>query len=121
MAQQYLHAKEAIDVLDFGFSLADAIQSSREDGKVNWLDAPKFVPLIPKAIAAVKNIDEAYAEIISPEGRDEVLDYVIGRFDIEDDEAEVLVERTLAFVLEGVAIGENIAHFIKERKAAKEG
>lgn len=116
MAKEFLKAKESIDVLEFGWALWGAFEDARADGKVTGLDALKFVPVIPKAVAAVSGIDEVFAEIIDPEAKAEVLAYVQDKFDIEDEDAEQLIEQTLAWVLDGVSVGSNWVQYMRARK-----
>lgn len=116
MAKQFLKAKESIDVLEFGWALWTAIEDARSDGKVNAFDALKFVPVIPKAVAAISGIDKAYAEIIDQEARAEVKAFVQDKFDIEDDAAEDLIEKTFGWVLDGVGHAGEWVAFLRDRK-----
>ena len=41
-----LTIKETEEVLDFVDETADAITSAASDGKLNWLDLPKILPVV---------------------------------------------------------------------------
>ena len=116
MAKEILKAKESIEVLEFSWAFWSALEDARADGKVNAFDALKFAPVIPKAVAAVKDIDAAYAEIIDPVGRAEVQAYVQQKFDIDDDKAELLIEDTFGWVLSGVGLAGDWVAYLRERK-----
>jgi ABC-type nitrate/sulfonate/bicarbonate transport system substrate-binding protein len=49
--------KESLELVDLIFSLAFAIKEAKKDGIINWMDLPKFAPVI---IAAKKAIDGSH-------------------------------------------------------------
>ena len=89
--------KELIDVLEAGFSLQEAIDVSLEDKKVSLIDFPNFFSFFTKLPAAINNIQAVkglYPSFTEAQ-KAEVLTYVNEKFDIENDEAEVLIEETV--------------------------
>lgn len=93
-----MHAKESIELLEFVDDLAEAvIASKQDDGKINWKDAPKFLGVAWKAPAAIGGIQEVPAELSNhnPGGKEEVMAFLRERFDLEDDELELLYEDTV--------------------------
>lgn len=119
MAKQNLKAKDTIEVLEFGWALWGAFEDSRADGKVNLLDAPRFIPALTKAIPAINDIENVVDEILDPEASAEVIAYVRQKFDIADDEAEALIENTFSWVLGGVGLAGQWIPFIRKRKEGK--
>lgn len=55
--------KEANDLLALGQSIADATKSAKSDGHTDWMDLPKFAPVVAKAYAAVQGSDKIDDEI----------------------------------------------------------
>jgi hypothetical protein len=50
--------KEANELLELGEALAKALTEAKKDGNINWMDLPKFAPVIGKAKAAVEGGDK---------------------------------------------------------------
>lgn len=91
--------KETLELLGFLFDLADATQASvKDDGKITFSDVPKFLSVAWKAPMAFGGLQEVPREFktMSAEGRAEVLDFVRLRFDLPDDQLELLIEDTIA-------------------------
>lgn len=110
--------KETIEFLDFAFGLADATQKSlTADGKINLFDVPNYVAVSFKAPAAFAGIELVPKELasLSEEDRKEIITYFEQRFDLPNDELEVLIENTLAA---GWAFAESLRAIIMYRKAA---
>lgn len=91
-------AKETVEFLDFVFDLADATKAAKaDDGKVNLKDAPKYFGAAWKAPAAIGGIEAIPKELSehSPGGKQEVISYLLQRFNLADDELEALYEDTM--------------------------
>lgn len=55
--------KETLELLDLVEQLGKVLQSAKEDGKLNWMDLPKFAPLIVAGKRAVDGGKFIAAEI----------------------------------------------------------
>lgn len=69
-------------LVNFAITLATAVKRANEDGKINWLDALKFLPVLKEAPGALANIGEVPKELIdldAPEA-DELLRNVDAHF-----------------------------------------
>lgn len=60
--------KEAGEVITMLEDLAGAIVAAKADGHVDWMDLPKFAPVVMSARAAVEGGDKIPAEIKSMTG-----------------------------------------------------
>lgn len=110
-------AKESLEVVEFLFELADAVQASKEDdGKVNWKDTPKFLAVAWKAPGAIGGIQEVPRELSvnNPGGKEEVLAYLRQRFDLPDDELEGLYEDSVTVLGD---LGSVIERWIARRRS----
>lgn len=110
--------KETIEFLDFAFDMADATQQSlASDGKINLMDVPNYIKVAFKAPAAFGGIELVPRELadFTDEERLEVLNHVSKRFDLPNDELEVLIENTLASAW---SFAENLRKLITYKKAA---
>jgi len=76
MAKDIKNILEVFDMLD---ALAHAIKLAKADGKVNWLDIPKFARVLPSARTALQN-----SELIIPE-----------LVDLNEDEAKIVLDRLI--------------------------
>lgn len=112
--------KETIEFLDFAFDVADAVQASlNDDGKITLKDAPRFFGAIWKMPAAIGGLQEIPTELrdLEPEERAQVIAFAKKRFDLPDDELEVLIEATLE---SGWVFAQNIRDLVKYRKPVAE-
>jgi len=50
--------KEANELLELCEALAKALAEAKKDGNINWMDLPKFAPVIGKAKAAIEGGDK---------------------------------------------------------------
>lgn len=55
--------KESNDVLDLGQAVADALAAAKADGHIDWMDLPKFAPVIAAAKAAIEGGDQVPSEL----------------------------------------------------------
>ena len=110
--------KETVEFLDFCFDLADATERSLEDdGKINLFDAPKYGRAMLGAPAAFGGIQLVPKELgdLQPDEREFVMDHARKRFDIPNDELEVLIENTLS---SGWAFADNLRQIVTYKKAS---
>lgn len=94
--------EESKELLTFGFDLQDSIIEALKDGKINLMDAPKFLKPLLSSGKAFGGINQVGAEILDLDNRekDELLGFVRQRFDLPDEMLEILIEDTLAEVLD---------------------
>jgi len=107
--------KETKELLDFGFKLSGAIMDASADGTVNLTDAPLFFPPLMASVKAFGGIQGVSAELVDLDEveKAELLDYVRGQFDLPDDQLEMLIEDTIALVLDLVKLGGRWAKYRK--------
>lgn len=103
----FSEVKDTLEVLDFGFKTAEAVTASLADGKVNFFDLPNVLAPLTAAGAAVDNIQNVKKELttLTPMGKSVVESFVTDRFDIPNDQVEILVEETIVAVLGVVSLG----------------
>ena len=82
------------ELLDFIFSLAEAIKNSTADGEFTWSDGLNFIDPLKKIAPAIDDIDEVIPEVMDLDASEwsELVDYVTERFDLDvssDDDSDV--------------------------------
>ena len=94
--------QETKELLEFGFNLQDAVTKSLSDGKINLLDAPKFLGVIRSAGSAFSGIQKIKAELadVSVSEKEELMAFARERFDLPNHQLEVLIEDTIEEVLD---------------------
>jgi hypothetical protein len=55
--------KESLELVDLILALSQAIKEAKKDGILNWMDIPKFAPVIIAAKKAIEGSDQIEAEI----------------------------------------------------------
>jgi hypothetical protein len=101
MSNEVLGIKETTEVLNFGFDLLEAIIKSLEDKKFSIVtDAPRFVPVIFSAAKAFSGIELVKEELkdITEEEQQELIAELKKRFDLKNDNVEILIEDVLDHV-----------------------
>ncbi len=93
--------QETKELLEFGFNLQEAITKSLSDGKINLLDVPKFLGVIKTAGSAFSGINKIKAELadIAVSEKQELIEFARERFDLPNNQLEILIEDTLEEVL----------------------
>lgn len=111
---------ELKEVLDFGFSLQEAIAAAAADGKVDWKDLPKALPVLAKAGKAITGTVDAVKDYknLTEEEKAELFDYVSERLELNDDELEALIEDTVLEVQGIIDLSRRWAGYTKKPKAA---
>ena len=96
--------KELKEVLAFGFDGMDAFKLAAEDKEFSISDLKYLFPLYASAKAAIDNIGNPWErfQALNADERFDLLQYVKERFDIADEELELLIEDTLT------AVGANV-------------
>ena len=85
------------ELLDFIFSLAEAVKKSAADGKFSWSDGLNFIEPLKKIGPAIDNIEDVIPEVMDLDASEwnELVDYCQTRFDFiteSDDGEEVDIE-----------------------------
>ena len=92
------------ELLDFIFSLAEAVKKSASDGEFSWSDGLNFIEPLKKIAPAIDDIDQVIPEVMDLDASEwnELVDYIQGRFDIvatstdgEEDDIETKIEEAL--------------------------
>jgi hypothetical protein len=114
-APSYSEVKDTLEVLDFGFKTQEAISDSLADGKVGLMDLPNVIKPLMVAGAAVDGFQNVKSELktLSPEGKTIVFDFVRDRFDIPDNQLEVLIEETINEVIGDISVAFKWANYRK--------
>lgn len=96
--------KELKELLVFAFALQNAIKEVLEDKKVNFLDAFKFMPVLPTVKPAFEGLGNPIDRLrsLTPDELEELHEYFVREFDIPNDEIEALVERTIVNIAETI-------------------
>ena len=87
MAEEKRGIEETKDILDFVFSFVEAVGKAKKDGEMTWSDARYFIDPVKKLFAAVDDIEEVLPEIedLSEEEYDQLVEYVKGKWDYEEE------------------------------------
>ena len=85
------------ELLDFIFSLAEAVKKSAADGNFSWSDGLNFIEPLKKIGPAIDNIEDVIPEVMDLDASEwnELVDYCQNKFDFiteSDDGEEVDIE-----------------------------
>ena len=85
------------ELLDFIFSLAEAVKKSAADGKFSWSDGLNFIEPLKKIGPAIDKIEDVIPEVMDLDASEwnELVDYCQNKFDFiteSDDGEEVDIE-----------------------------
>ena len=107
--------KETKELLQFGLNFQDAIVAALKDNKVTVGDFPSFIPAVMSVGPAFGDIKQVPQELksMSAAQKAELADFVKTKFDIDNDQAEELLERTVLALVEFYSIAVNWAQFRK--------
>ena len=98
MAEEKRGIEETKELLEFVFSLAEAIKKSNADGEFNWRDGLNFIEPLKRLGPAIDNIEEIIPEVadIDSEEWTELVEFVSNRWDLDsgdtDDDISVRIE-----------------------------
>ena len=78
------------ELLDFIFSLVEAIQKSTADGDFSWSDGLNFIEPLKKIAPALDDIEQVIPEVMDLDASEwnELVDYVQANFNLEVSEDE---------------------------------
>ena len=79
--------EETKELLDFIFSLVQAIKESTKDGEFTWSDGLNFIEPLKKIAPAIDDIEEVIPEVMDLDASEwnELVDYVQANFDLDTD------------------------------------
>ena len=79
--------EETKELLDFIFSLVQAIKESTKDGEFTWSDGLNFIEPLKKIATAIDDIEEVIPEVMDLDASEwnELVDYVQANFDLDTD------------------------------------
>ena len=75
------------ELLDFIFSLVEAIKKSTADGDFSWTDGLNFIEPLKKIAPAIDDIEDVIPEVMDLDAEEwrELIDFVQERFDLDID------------------------------------
>jgi len=90
MAEEKYGIQETKELLEFVFSLAEAIKKSNADGEFNWRDGLNFIEPLKRLGPAIDNIEEIVPEIgdLDAEEWAELVEFVSSRWDLDTGDAD---------------------------------
>ena len=82
------------ELLDFIFSLVEAIKKSTSDGDFSWSDGLNFIEPLKKIAPALDDIEQVIPEVMDLDASEwnELVDYVQANFNLEvseDDDSDI--------------------------------
>ena len=82
------------ELLDFIFSLVEAIKKSTADGDFSWTDGLNFIEPLKKIAPAIDDIEDVIPEVMDLDAEEwsELIDFVQERFDLDidpDDDSDI--------------------------------
>ena len=82
--------EETKELLEFVFSLAEAIKKSNADGEFNWRDGLNFIEPLKRLGPAIDNIEEIVPEVsdLDSEEWTELVEFVSSRWDLDSGDAD---------------------------------
>ena len=90
------------ELLDFIFSLVEAIKKSTADGDFSWSDGLNFIEPLKKIAPALDDIEQVIPEVMDLDSSEwnELVDYVRANFNLEvseedDSDIETKIEEAL--------------------------
>lgn len=78
-----MDVKESNEMLDLAEGLVKVLLDAKADGTINWLDMPKFAPLLPLANRALSGSEKIVDEFL----------------DLDGEEATALAERAMNIII----------------------
>lgn len=96
------------ELLDFIFSLAEAIYKSAKDGKFSWTDGLNFIEPLKKIGPAIDDIDKIIPEVmdLSPEEFSELVEYVQSKWEFQEspDDDSTIEDRVEEAINAGIEL-----------------
>ena len=90
MAEEKYGIQETKELLEFVFSLAEAIKKSNADGEFNWRDGLNFIEPLKRLGPAIDNIEEIVPEVsdLDSEEWTELVEFVSSKWDLDTGSAD---------------------------------
>ena len=90
MAEEKRGIEETKELLEFVFSLAEAIKKSNADGEFNWRDGLNFIEPLKRLGPAIDNIEEIVPEVADLDSDEwtELVEFVSSRWDLDTGDAD---------------------------------
>ena len=82
--------EETKELLEFVFSLAEAIKKSNADGEFNWRDGLNFIEPLKRLGPAIDNIEEIVPEVCDLDSEEwtELVEFGSSRWDLDSGDAD---------------------------------
>jgi hypothetical protein len=84
--------KESNDILVLAAALSQSIKSAKADGHVDWMDLPKFAPVVLAAKAAIEGGDKVPGEF-SAATTDELVQFAQAAFEAITGLVEAVISK----------------------------
>ena len=90
MEEEKRGIEETKELLEFVFSLAEAIKKSNADGEFNWRDGLNFIEPLKRLGPAIDNIEEIVPEVADLDSEEwtELVEFVSSRWDLDTGDAD---------------------------------
>ena len=90
MAEEKRGIQETKELLEFVFSLAEAIKKSNADGEFNWRDGLNFIEPLKRLGPAIDNIEEIVPEVsdLDSEEWTELVEFVSSKWDLDTGDGD---------------------------------
>ena len=90
MAEEKRGIEETKELLEFVFSLAEAIKKSNADGEFNWRDGLNFIEPLKRLGPAIDNIEEIVPEVADLDAEEwtELVEFVSSRWDLDTGDGD---------------------------------
>ena len=90
MAEKKYGIQETKELLEFVFSLAEAIKKSNADGEFNWRDGLNFIEPLKRLGPAIDNIEEIVPEVADLDAEEwaELVEFVSSRWDLDTGDGD---------------------------------
>ena len=89
--------EETRDIIDFVFSIVEAVGKAKADGEMSWSDARYFIDPVKKLFEAVDDIEEVLPEIedLTDAEYDELVEYVKGKWNYDEENLDWIVDTAI--------------------------
>ena len=90
MAEEKYGIQETKELLEFVFSLAEAIKKSNADGEFNWRDGLNFIEPLKRLGPAIDNIEDIVPEVADLDSEEwtELVEFVSSKWDLDTGSAD---------------------------------
>ena len=90
MEEEKRGIEETKELLEFVFSLAEAIKKSNADGEFNWRDGLNFIEPLKRLGPAIDNIEDIIPEVADLDSEEwtELVEFVSSRWDLDTGDAD---------------------------------